>query len=100
MVDYFQILKYIDYTYFSLLSLGADAVHSWYPEISMYNFNLPGSSKGTGHSTKVIWKGSQKVGVVFALTKGGATIYTVAQYSPERNYIDKKGANVLPGSSC
>lgn len=82
------------------MSLGADAVNSWYAEISMYNFDSPGFSSGTGHFTQVVWKSSQKLGVGFALANGGTVIYTVAQYSPPGNYIDQFRENVLPAGSC
>ena len=49
----------------------------------------------TGHFTQVVWKGSQKLGVGFALTGDGKTLYVVAQYSPPGNYMGQFGSNVL-----
>ena len=50
---------------------------------------------GTGHFTQVVWKGSKKLGVGFALTGDGRSLYVVAQYSPSGNYIGQFGQNVL-----
>jgi hypothetical protein len=50
----------------------------------------------TGHFTQVVWKGSQKLGVGFAITGDGKTLYVVAQYSPPGNYQGQFGQNVLP----
>jgi hypothetical protein len=77
-------------------AIGAEATDSWYDEIKLYNFNRPGFSMGTGHFTQVVWKGSQKLGVGFALTGDGKTLYVVAQYSPPGNYQGQFGQNVLP----
>lgn len=49
----------------------------------------------TGHFTQVVWKSSQKLGVGFALTGDGKTLYVVAQYSPPGNYMGQFGQNVL-----
>jgi hypothetical protein len=77
-------------------AIGAQATDSWYNEIKLYNFNRPGFSMDTGHFTQVVWKGSQKVGVGFAITGDGKTLYVVAQYSPPGNYQGQFGQNVLP----
>lgn len=76
--------------------IGTEATDSWYDEIESYNFNYPGFSMDTGHFTQVVWKGSNKLGVGFALTGDGRSLYVVAQYSPPRNYMGQFGKNVLP----
>jgi hypothetical protein len=77
-------------------AIGAEATDAWYNEIKLYNFYRPGFSMDTGHFTQVVWKGSQKVGVGFAITGDGKSLYVVAQYSPPGNYQGQFGQNVLP----
>ncbi|MEU5883461.1 CAP family protein [Spirillospora sp. NPDC047279] len=42
---------------------GADAVKSWYSEISDYDFSDPKFTPDAGHFTQLVWKGSTKVGI-------------------------------------
>jgi hypothetical protein len=77
-------------------AIGAEATDAWYDEIKLYSFNRPGFSMGTGHFTQVVWKGSKKLGVGFATTGNGKSLYVVAQYSPPGNYMGQFGQNVLP----
>ena len=65
--------------------IGADATRNWYDEIKKYNFNRPGFTSATGHFTQLVWKGSNRIGVGFALTSDQRTIYVVAQYAPPGN---------------
>ena len=76
--------------------IGPKATDDWYNEIKQYNFNSPGFSMGTGHFTQVVWKGSQKLGVGYAITQDGKGLYVVAQYSPPGNYMGQFGSNVVP----
>lgn len=50
----------------------------------------------TGHFTQVVWKGSQKLGVGFAVSGDGNSVYIVAQYTPPGNYMGQFQQNVLP----
>jgi hypothetical protein len=77
-------------------AIGDEATDDWYNEIKLYGFNRPGYYSGTGHFTQVVWKGSRKLGVGFAVTGDGKTLYVVAQYSPPGNYLGQFGQNVLP----
>lgn len=77
-------------------AIGEHATDSWYKEIKLYNFNWPGFSMSTGHFTQVVWKGSQKLGVGFAVTTDGKTLYVMAQYSSPGNYRGQFEHNVLP----
>jgi len=79
-------------------AIGAEATDAWYDEIKFYSFNRPGFAMSTGHFTQVVWKGSEKLGVGFAITSDGNSIYVVAQYSPQGNYMGQFGQNVLPAS--
>ena len=76
--------------------IGAQTTDDWYKEIKLYNFNQPGFSMSTGHFTQVVWKGSQKLGLGYALTGDGKTLYVVAQYSPPGNIRGQFEQNVLP----
>ncbi len=78
--------------------IGAEATDAWYNEIKLYNFNRPGFSMSTGHFTQVVWKGSQKLGAGFAITRDGKSLYVVAQYSPPGNYMGQFEQNVLPAT--
>jgi hypothetical protein len=79
-------------------AIGAEATDAWYDEIESYDFSSPGFAMSTGHFTQVVWKGSEKLGVGFAITRDGNSIYVVAQYSPQGNYMGQFGRNVLPAS--
>ena len=79
-------------------AIGEQATDDWYKEIKFYNFSKPGFSTSTGHFTQVVWKGSQKLGIGFAVTRDGKTLYVVAQYSPPGNYQGQFQQNVLPAS--
>jgi len=78
-----------------LIALGTEATDAWYDEIKLYSFNSPGFSSGTGHFTQVVWKGSKKLGIGYALTSDGRGLYVVAQYSPPGNYMGQFSQNVV-----
>ena len=75
---------------------GKAAVAMWYSEISNYNFAAPGFSGTTGHFTQVVWKGSQRLGCVYATCSGEK--YWVCRYSPAGNNTNPGQfvQNVLP----
>jgi hypothetical protein len=75
--------------------IGSKATGAWYNEIKFYNFNQPKFSAETGHFTQVVWKGSQRIGVGFAIGNGGRSAYVVAQYAPPGNVQSAFQSNVL-----
>ncbi|XP_017022128.1 Golgi-associated plant pathogenesis-related protein 1 isoform X1 [Drosophila kikkawai] len=75
---------------------GADAVRSWYEEVSEYQWHSPSFQFNTGHFTQVVWKGSIELGVGFA--KRGSTIFVVCNYNPPGNYNNMFRENVAPRS--
>ena len=91
-----QLLSYEHMVPLQIDAIGAQATDDWYKEIKFYNFNQPGFFMSTGHFTQVVWKGSQKLGLGFALTRDGKTLYVVAQYSPPGNFRGQFEQNVLP----
>ncbi|XP_078362815.1 ectin-like [Oculina patagonica] len=83
----------------------ADAVESWYNEISLYDYNNPPQTLqefndvGYGHFTQVVWKGTTHVGAGLKKmvdSNGYTNTYIVARYSPQGNIIGQFGANVKP----
>ncbi len=79
--------------------IGSKATRAWYDEIKQYNFNQPTFSVKTGHFTQVVWKGSQTLGVGFAIGNGGRSVFVVAQYTSPGNVAGAFRSNVLP-SNC
>ncbi|XP_046839089.1 uncharacterized protein LOC124433373 [Xenia sp. Carnegie-2017] len=66
----------------------------WYNEIHDYNFcydmdtspTKPGSQdRQIGHFTQVVWEGSTELGIGYARTADGRTVYVVARYKPAGN---------------
>ncbi|CAF1052213.1 unnamed protein product [Adineta ricciae] len=74
---------------------GGQATDSWYNEVKQYNYGRPGFSMATGHFTQVVWKSTKRIGVGYAFTNDGKTVYVVAQYSPPGNYQGQFPNNVL-----
>ena len=60
---------------------GADAVDRWYDEIKDQDFRACDTKNGRpiGHFTKLIWKGTNKVGFGVARNKDN-NVYVVANY--------------------
>ena len=80
---------------FMIIIIGSPATRAWYDEIKYYKFTQPKFSAETGHFTQVIWKGSQRFGVGFAIGNGGRSAFVVAQYAPPGNVQGAFQANVL-----
>lgn len=82
----------------SMSITGAEAVDSWYEEISLYDRAWyggdppPGTFKESGHYTQLIWRATKRLGVGLALN--GATFYVVANYDPHGNIITRYKDNV------
>ncbi|XP_078362816.1 ectin-like [Oculina patagonica] len=83
----------------------ADAVQSWYNEVSLYDYSNPPEIRqefnagGYGHFTQVIWKGTTRVGAALKKivnSQGYTETYIVARYSPQGNIIGQFDANVKP----
>ena len=76
-----------------------------YDEVCEYNFGKPNYAAGTGHFTEVVWSGSRKLGVGYAVGKnakfpGYVCVYVVGRYSPAGNNIgaQRLETNVKRGS--
>jgi hypothetical protein len=65
----------------------------------MYDFQNPAFSHDTGHFTQLLWNGSKKIGVGFAVKKDGDAYkyYCVAHYQPPGNVIGYFADNVKKG---
>ncbi|XP_003726109.2 uncharacterized protein LOC100892542 [Strongylocentrotus purpuratus] len=72
---------------------GKEAAAHWYSEIHNYDFKKPGFTKGAGHFTQMVWKGSREFGIGKAITRDGKVII-VGQYRPPGNIIDHFEGNV------
>ena len=73
-----------------------NVVKPWYEEIKDYDFNDWKQSRGKiGHFTQVVWKSTEKVGCAQAYSEGSKRLYTVCNYSPPGNYINRYQQNVL-----
>ncbi|CAF1298782.1 unnamed protein product [Adineta steineri] len=75
---------------------GSKVTGAWYDEIKEYNYTQPVFSMKTGHFTQVVWKDSQRLGVGFAFSNGGRSLFVVAQYEPPGNFLGAFDKNVLP----
>ncbi|CAG2103951.1 unnamed protein product [Medioppia subpectinata] len=71
-------------------------VKPWYDEIKDYNYaNWRQSTGKIGHFTQVVWKASDKVGCAQVYSQNSKRLYTVCNYSPAGNYINRYNDNVL-----
>jgi hypothetical protein len=77
-----------------------------YDEIRYYNFNNPGFSSATGHSTQVVWRSSTSLGCAVQSCNNGLSgagysqaSLVVCRYSPAGNVLGSFPANVLPPSA-
>jgi hypothetical protein len=58
-----------------------DGLKAWYDEISLYNYNNPVFSSGTGHFTQMVWKSSTALGCAFM------NCPTLTGWAPGRFYM-------------
>ncbi|KAI1882369.1 hypothetical protein AGOR_G00249970 [Albula goreensis] len=72
----------------SELPTGSEVADAWYKEIESYDFSSPGSQKGAGNFTQMVWRYSRNVGVGLA-SNGKGLFIAVAYYDPCGN-IPKK----------
>ena len=72
---------------------GKDASSAWYNEIKDYTYAEIGSSKNAnvviGHYTQMIWNTTTEVGMARAVSTSGS-VYVVARYSPQGNWIGRQ----------
>lgn len=80
-----------------------ESVDAWYSEVSQYDYNKPGFSRGTGHFTQVVWRNTQRVGCAttqcpnirgFGDGAGRPGFITVCEYSPAGNVSTQFPRNV------
>ena len=76
-----------------------------YDEVCQYNFDKPNVLPSTGHFTEIVWSGSRKLGVGYALGRnarfpGYQCVYVVGRYKPTGNIIggQRLQMNVKRGS--
>ena len=76
-----------------------------YDEVCEYNFDQPKAVPSTGHFTEIVWSGSRKLGVGYAVGKnakfpGYECVYVVGRYKPAGNIIggQRLKVNVKRGS--
>ena len=65
-----------------------------------YNFKSSSSSKGTGHFTQVVWKGTTELGIGRASntkSNGMVCTYVVGRYRPAGNFMGRYKKNVEEG---
>ena len=71
-------------------------VKPWYEEIKDYDFTDWRKSKGKiGHFTQVVWKSTQRVGCAQTYSEKSKRLYTVCNYSPPGNWINRYEQNVI-----
>lgn len=63
-----------------------------YDEVCQYNFDKPNTIPSTGHFTEIVWSGTKKLGVGYAVGKnagfpGYECVYVVGRYKPAGNII-------------
>lgn len=78
-----------------------DGLKAWYDEISLYNYNNPVFSSGTGHFTQMVWRSSTALGCAFmncpTLTGWApGRFYMVCRYKPSGNWRGEFATNVMP----
>ena len=93
---YGENLAYFEGYGSDIITLLKKAVDNWYNEISLYDFNNPGFSSGTGHFTCLIWKSSTRFGMGLSINTNGNKVDITMNTSPPGNYQGQFQQNVLP----
>lgn len=79
-----------------IVTLIKKSIDSWYNEVSLYDYNNPGFSKGTGHFTCLVWKSSTSFGFGITLNDSKNEAYISMNTFPPGNYSGQFIQNVLP----
>ena len=82
-----------------IMTLLKKAVHDWYNEHALYDYNNPGFSSGTGHFTCLVWKSSTRFGMGISIDAATTKVDVTMNTSPPGNYEGEFAANVLPSIS-
>ena len=93
---YGENLAYFEGYGSDIITLLKKAVDNWYNEISLYDFNNPGFSSGTGHFTCLVWKSSTRFGMGLSINTNGNKVDITMNTSPPGNYQGQFQQNVLP----
>ena len=93
---YGENLAYFEGYGSDIITLLKKAVDNWYNEISLYDFNNPGFSSGTGHFTCLVWKSTTRFGMGLSINTIGNKVDIVMNTSPPGNYQGQFQQNVLP----
>ncbi|PAA72196.1 hypothetical protein BOX15_Mlig010086g1 [Macrostomum lignano] len=72
---------------------GSQCTAQWYSEIEMYDFNGGENQMNCGHFSQVVWKSTKEAGFGKAMAPDGK-MFTVGQYSPPGNFMNKWRANI------
>lgn len=77
---------------------GSVAVKEWYDEGAAYDFDAGEFSRGTGHFTQLVWKGSTTIGAARVSGRGHRwhETYIVVDFRPRGNLTGAFKENVLP----
>jgi len=78
------------------MTLLKKSIDAWYNEVSLYNYNRPGFSSGTGHFTCLVWKSSTRYALGISIDLATATAIITMNTSPPGNISGKYQENVLP----
>jgi len=93
---YGENLAYFEGYGSDIVTLLKKAVDNWYNEISLYDFNNPGFSSGTGHFTCLVWKSTTRFGMGLSINTIGNKVDITMNTSPPGNYQGQFQQNVLP----
>jgi len=79
-------------SYGKIVKMAKNVAKRWYDEVCQYNFDHPNAVPNTGHFTEIVWSGSRKLGVGYAVGKNGRfpgyeCVYVVGRYRPSGNII-------------
>jgi len=92
-------------SYGRIMKMAKNVARRWYDEVCQYDFDKPSAVPKTGHFTEIVWSGTKKFGIGFAVGKNARfpeykCVYVVGRYSPAGNVIGERQLqlNVKRGS--
>jgi hypothetical protein len=97
--SYGENLAYYEGYGTDVMTLLKKAVHDWYNEHALYDYNNPGFSSGTGHFTCLVWKSSTRFGMGISIDTATTKVDVTMNTSPPGNYEGEFAINVLPSVS-